>query len=189
MSQEKDLVEAIRVGDMRAFESLFRNFYPALVNYAGTLVRDRDEAEDIVQQLFVHIWDKRTELGIHTSVRSFLFRSVYNASINRIRHVQIRREHAEQVQYQARASSSLQELEGKELSERIARSIEQLPEQCGKIFRMSRYESMKYQEIADALGLSVKTVENQMGKALKLLREDLKEYLSIALVLFLLSPL
>ncbi|MNE62777.1 RNA polymerase sigma factor [compost metagenome] len=71
-----------------------------------------------------------------------------------------------------------------ELNERIQLAVENMPEQCGRIFKMSRFEQLRYQEIADQLGLSVKTVENQMGKALKIVREELKDYLPLLILFF-----
>ena len=79
------------------------------------------------------------------------------------------------------------DIQEKELQEKINMASDRLPEQCAKIFRMSRFENLKYQEIADGLGLSVKTVENQMGKALKLMRESLKDYITLLLILQIIS--
>jgi len=78
-----------------------------------------------------------------------------------------------------------EEVQYKELQKKINSSIDGLPEQCAKIFKMSRFEYLKYQEIADRLNISVKTVENQMGKALKILRENMKEYLVVVLTIIL----
>jgi RNA polymerase sigma-70 factor (ECF subfamily) len=161
---------------------LFKQYYQPLVNYCFTLVKDRDDAEDIVQQTFASIWQKKEELDIQTSVKSYLYRAVHNAGLNKIKQNKVRASYASDAQYTMSMYTTHEPAEPDELKEKISAAIDQLPEQCGKIFRMSRFEEMKYQEIADTLGLSVKTVENQMGKALKILRETLKDHLVVVLI-------
>lgn len=168
-------------GNLTAFEMLFKQYYQPLVNYCFTIVKDRNDAEDIVQQTFTQLWQKREELQIETSAKAYLYRAVHNAGLNKLRQNAVRTSYANDVRYTSDLHSA-ETAEPHDLKERIAAAIEQLPEQCGKIFKMSRFEEMKYQEIANALGLSVKTVENQMGKALKVLRETLKDYLVIVLL-------
>ncbi len=144
-----------------------------------------DEAEDIVQQVFVTIWEKRLEMEVHTSFRGMMYRAVQNACLNRIKHQAVRRNHAKEVIQTGSSSFSQQDVQYKELQQRIEEAIAKLPEQCARIFRMSRFDELKYQEIADKLGLTVKTVENQMGKALKLMRENMKDYLTVLMLLIL----
>ncbi len=185
MDKDIELVQRFRSGDVRAFEMLFNTHYKALVGYGRTIVKDQEEAEDIVQQVFVSVWEKRTTMIVHTSFRAMLYSAVHNASLNRIKHQSVKREHARHVTLTGTSIGSSYEMQYRELQTRINKAIDQLPEQCARIFKMSRFDELKYQEIADKLGLSVKTVENQMGKALKVLREDLKEYLTIIVILIL----
>ncbi len=167
---------------------VFRDYYTPLVRYGNTFLKDTDETEDVVQQVFVSLWEKRTQLDIHTSVRAVLYRAVHNACLNRLKHHKVRREYAGDFKNTQSDSEQTDALEAAELQERINRAIEGMPEQCARIFKMSRFEQLKYQEIADQLGLSIKTVENQMGKALKIIREALKDYLPL-FILFLLQQL
>lgn len=168
---------------------IFRDYYKPLVQYGTTILQDADETEDIVQQVFVSVWEKRTQLDIHTSVRALLYKAVHNACLNRIKHYKVRAVHAREWKAtQSGEADASDHLQADELNRRINSAIEMLPEQCRKIFRMSRFEQLKYQEIADRLGLSVKTVENQMGKALKVIRESLKDYLPL-FILFLIGEL
>lgn len=163
---------------------VFNQYYQPLVQYGNTFMKDLDEAEDLVQQVFVSVWEKRETTEIHTSLRALLYKAVHNACLNRIKQQKVRRDFAQaefMTQTQESASDPVQE---KELQQKIEDAVNLLPEQCAKIFRMSRYEQLKYQEIADELGLSVKTVENQMGKALKLMRERLKDYLPVLILFF-----
>jgi RNA polymerase sigma-70 factor, ECF subfamily len=143
-----------------------------------------DEAEDIVQQSFITIWQKQSELQIETSLKAYLYKLVYNASLNRVKQKKVRQSYSNEVQAVS-AYPSAELGHQKELETRIDWALSQLPEQCAKVFRLSRYEQMKYQAIANELNISIKTVEHHIGKALKVMRELLKDYLPV-LTLFLL---
>ena len=163
---------------------VFRDYYKPLVRYGNTYLKDSDEAEDIVQQVFVSLWEKRDQLDIHTSIRSILYKSVQNACLNKIKHLKVRTSYAEELKATAVYTDSSDSVQATELNERIQLAMENMPEQCSRIFKMSRFEQLRYQEIADQLGLSVKTIENQMGKALKIVREELKDYLPLLILFF-----
>ncbi|MGN6438977.1 MAG: RNA polymerase sigma-70 factor [Agriterribacter sp.] len=172
-----------------SFEAIFTSFYGGLHGYACTLIRNEAAAEGIVQQVFLKLWEKRNSLSIDISVKAYLYKSVYNHCLNYIKHRQIQSVHEKYMAKQpvSLAEASESKVLGKELREHIRAAIEDLPEQCGIIFKMSRFEELKYQEIASKLGLSIKTVEAQMGKALRLMRLRLAEYLPITIVLWLLT--
>ncbi len=184
---ESKVIQFVQLGDIKTFEMTFKQYYQPLVNYSHTILKDMDEAEDIVQQSFVTIWQKQGELQIETSLKSYLYRAVYNASLNRIKQQKVRQNYA----YEVQAVSTYPTFElgqHKELETKIEWALTQLPEQCAKVFKMSRQSQLKYQEIANELGISIKTVENHMGKALKLMREMLKDYLPL-LIIFLLTEI
>jgi RNA polymerase sigma-70 factor (family 1) len=171
--------QLISKGDKAAFEQVFRLHYQALCRYALPLIKDLDEAEEVVQHVFFNIWNKRAELQVSSSLKSYLYRAVHNDCLNKLKHGRIRTMYAEDYKKThdgsfADASATLQ---AKELGRHIHEALDALPEQCGQVFRLSRFEQLKYSEIAERLGISVKTVENHMGKALKLMRERLKDYL------------
>ncbi|MFY7828295.1 MAG: RNA polymerase sigma-70 factor [Flectobacillus sp.] len=176
---DTDILEAIRQGNERVFEVVFRKHYQALCNYAFGLLKDMDDAEEIVQGMFLKLWDQRQDLEITVSLKSYLYRAVHNTCLNRIKHLKIQDNYRQHVGdfLENNHVSATDELFKAELEARIAEAIEKLPEQCRLIFRMSRFEELKYQEIANELHLSIKTVENQIGKALKILRQELAEYL------------
>lgn len=163
----------------------FKTYYQPLCNYAYSFVQDREEAEEIVQSTFMSVWEKKEAIEIKTSLKSYLYTMVRNASLNVIKHQKVKQKHA--VEEVAVASSSIESVShhilSQELEARILAALEKLPEQCRLIFKLSRFEELKYAEIADQLNLSVKTVENQMGKALKIMREQLREYLPLILIL------
>lgn len=170
---------------MNAFEQLFRKHYPVLCGYATKYVWDPDQAEEIVQDLFYNIWQKKNNLNIDISIEAYLFRAVRNSCLNYLKHQRIRQQHADNVKSDSLSGqvSSDNPVETLELQVKIDEAVEALPPERQKIFRLSRYEGLKYKEIADQLGLSVKTVEAQMGKALKTLRENLSEYLVVLLLI------
>lgn len=183
-----ELIAQFVAGDLTTFEMVFRDYYTPLVQYGNTILKDYDETEDVVQQVFVSVWEKRSLADIHTSVRAMLYKAVHNACLNRLRHRKVRAAHADEYHATHTSSESADLLQAKELDQKIQQAVEQLPEQCAKIFKMSRFEQLRYQEIADKMGLSVKTVENQMGKALKIIRGELSEYLPL-FILFLIAQL
>lgn len=180
---EQEIRNALVQGDQQVFGIFFRDQYARLCTFAHSFVKDRDEAEEAVQQVFIQLWEKRLHVDIQLSIQAYLFRSVRNACLNKLRHAQVRRAYADEQQALASESPAASGLAFQnELQEQIHRAIEKLPEQCRLIFRLSRFESLKYAEIAEQLGISVKTVENQMGKALRILRNELKDYLILAIV-------
>jgi RNA polymerase sigma-70 factor (ECF subfamily) len=183
--QVDQLITTLRAGDIAAFEMLFRTYYQSLCNYAYTFVRDREEAEEVVQSTFMGVWEKRDNLTIHTGVKPYLYAMVRNACLNLLKHEKIKQRHAamEIASGERSAESVARTVEASELEHRIVNAMSKLPEQCRLVFKLSRFEELKYAEIAEQLNISVKTVENQMGKALRVMREQLKDYLPIILVL------
>ena len=171
------------MGTVETFEKVFHAHYKALVIYAKTILKDANEAEDIVQQVFITIWEKRTSMEVHTSLKALLYKSVHNACLNKIKQQVVRSKYAADAQHNHQKMATDDGLHRKELQKSIENAVSAMPDQCGRIFKMSRFDQLKYQEIADELGLSVKTVENQMGKALKIMKEHLKDYLPIVLLI------
>lgn len=175
----QDLVQKIQAGDKKAFEQAFKELYPSLVSYGYQFTKDQSSSEEIVQEVFFKFWEKRNDLDITTSLKSYLFRSVHNTCLNQIKHEKVKLKYQE-IQMHTRSELYKEDpVIYNELETKITASIELLPEQCQRIFKMSRFEGLKYKEIAYKLSLSVKTVEAQMGKALKIMRRELVEYLPI----------
>lgn len=171
--------EPISRGDKQAFEQVFKSYYALLCRYAKSLINDIDEAEEVVQNTFYIIWNKRETLEIKGSIKAYLYRAVHNDCLNKLKHLQVRKAHADDYKHNNSGAydDSGKVLQAKELRRKIEEAIAALPEQCGKVFRLNRFEELKYQEIAEQLNISVKTVESHMGKALKHMREQLKDYL------------
>ena len=161
-------------------EKLFNENYAAVLLYSISIVRDKDDAEDIVQRAFISLWRKMDDGDFHLSARAYLYKSVYHSSLDLLKHKKVKKRYEDETKRKIVHSINSEE---KELNNKIEYAINGLPEQCRKIFKMSRYDGLKYKQIATALTISEKTVENQMGKALKILRETLKDYLPVILLL------
>lgn len=169
-------------------ETLFREHYEGLSRYAFSILKDQEEAEDVVQKLFVKLWEKRKEVEIWKDVRAYLYRSTYNASLNELKRVKRHTMYEtadKEVGFESDNDSSTL-LMTSELEAKIENVLQTLPTKCGEVFRMSRFNEYSYKEIAEKLDISVKTVENHMGKALKLMRVELEEYLPAIIVTILL---
>ena len=181
------IIECLRNSDEQVFETFFRTYYQRLCNYANTILNDMDEAEEMVQNAFMALWEKRASLEIHTSLKSYLYRSVYNSSLNRVKHLKVQQKHTEFYKQSATQSheSTTEKLLESELEQMARNAVEQLPTQCRTVFKLSRYENLTYAEIAQQLDISVKTVENHMVKALRTLREKLKDFLPVLIGLLL----
>lgn len=186
LASETDLLEAIREGDETAFEMIFKEYYQALCRYANSFLNDREEAEEVVQGSFISIWEKRDSLHITTSLKAYLYQTIRNRCLNVIKHEKVKQQHVQHqlVMMPNHDEATTDTVLSNELEKKIYLAMQALPEQCRLVFKLSRFEELKYQEIADQLNISVKTVENQIGKALKIMREQLREYLPIILLLF-----
>lgn len=171
--------------DKAAFEELFRSCFTPLCSFAQKYVGDIDEAKDIVHNVFINLWDKREEVDLNTSLKSYLFQGVYNRSMNYIR------DHKKLVKFDTPQSEaelgqyleSKDHLESEEAEGRINRALDELPDKCREIFLMNRFDGLKYREIAKKLNISIKTVETQMSRALKTLREKLSDMITVLLFL------
>lgn len=170
--------------DTVVFERVFKEHFKNLHAYACSILKDRDEAEEMVQNVFYKLWERKEKIRELQSVPAYLYRSVYNECMNYVKHEKVKTAYeAHAIHHGDTMGKAEDTATTKELQERIANALTALPEQCRTIFQMSRFEELKYREIADRMGLSVKTVENQMGKALKILRTKLADYISVVWLL------
>lgn len=172
-----------------AFTFLFRKYYKDLVLFGGNYLNERDSCEDIVQNIFLRLWDNRKEVSIETSLKSFLLKSVQNACLDELRHQNSVRTH--ETYTLAFGETDDLDIENyilySDLYDKLTKSLAKLPTDCRQAFEMSRFEGLKYKEIAKILNMSERTVEVRIGKALALLREYLKDFLLLLLILFLLK--
>ncbi|MEI7829608.1 MAG: RNA polymerase sigma-70 factor [Prolixibacteraceae bacterium] len=185
-AEDKSIFEAIRKDDRHAFEHVFRENYRPLKAYAFRFTNELATSENIVQDVFLKLWQNRHRLEITSSLLHYLFRSVRNHCLNHLDKVKVRSGYLklqlERSQDEEDFSAFYPEIG---LLEKIEAAISALPNKRQEIFRLAREEGLKYREIADQLNISVKTVETQMTLALKQLRDSLKEYRHLVLFFFL----
>ncbi len=182
---ELKIFSELRQGSSDAFTTLFEKYYVPLCFFANRYLKDMDQSRSLVQQIFVDIWEKREDINLNSSVKSYLFYSVKNRCIDffRLKKNKVFPDELDTDTLQAPFNDLIEEAE---LAELINTSINQLPEKCREVFALSRTEGLKYFEIAKKLNISVKTVEMQMGIALKRLRDKLNsKYREGLVVLFL----
>ncbi|MDR1201437.1 MAG: RNA polymerase sigma-70 factor [Tannerellaceae bacterium] len=176
-------------------ENLFRKYYKILRAYAYHLSGDKHMAEDIVQDVYYELWKKRDGLVMEGAIKFYLFRSIYTKTLNYLNSKtytdleafeQSTEGRIQQIYLQSHLSDQESELIYKELREKVNSVINSLPEQCKKVFILSRKYELKNKEIAEQLDISVKTVEKHISKALSILRISLKDIgLLLLLPLFL----
>jgi RNA polymerase sigma-70 factor (ECF subfamily) len=182
---EQYLIDILKKGEKSAFEFLFRTYYNDLCKYAFKLVGNDTLAKDLVMDVFVKLWESSTKLNITSSLSGYLYQSVHNHCINYQTRIHNRfkgldRETTEKLfalLEDGGAADPLGKINLSELRNKIEKSIDQLPEECRKIFIMSRTEEMSHKEIAQVLGISENTVKVQIYRALKKLRILLREFL------------
>ena len=182
-SSEVRVFQLIQQGDVVAFNGLFDTYYVPLCHFACRYLSDLDTSRSVVQEVFIDLWVRRRKLTVDYSIKSYLYQSVKNRTIDYLRK---QKESAE-------LSASLEELRQApprdlisetELSARISQAISQLPDKCREIFLLCKFDGMKYSQIAEKLDISIKTVEMQMGIALKKLRNSLYDLRMINLFTF-----
>ena len=182
--KDKELLKRVRKGDLSAYESLFHDYYVMLSIIAKSFVKNNELAEELVNDVFVKIWERREFFLINTSLRAYLAKSVQNRCINYLRQnrkkTNLREPLTENMNYEMLRWSDdypLDKLMEKELADDIEKSVAKLPERCRQIFLLSRDKGLQYDQIAENLNISVNTVKAQMKIALSKLREYLREYL------------
>ncbi len=183
--KEQILVQRLKDGDRTAFELLFHFYYPGLVIYSTQFMTDRSTAEEIVQDFFVRLWEKRQNIHSADSLKSYFFTSIRNSSLNYLKHKKIESGYINEIT-ELSNNNLLYDPDlyiVSELQEKIDSAINDLPKRCKEIFVMSRFKGLSNDEIATELSLSKRTVETQISNAIKILRVELKEYLEILILL------
>lgn len=170
----ENIGQLIKSDPEKVLKALYDNYYDSMCHHVNLILRDENVAEDIVQEVFMSIWKKHEDLEIQSSIEGYLKRSCRNRALNYIRDNVMKWEDDTALENQHSDHVTSDEmLDFDDLNFKIQYEIGQLPEKCGIIFSLSRFEELTYSEIAKQLDISVKTVENQISKALKILREKI----------------
>lgn len=182
--QENFLLSALRQDNKEAFSLLFQKYYTDLVLFCGNFVRDKSSCEDIVQSIFLKLWNDRKSIRIETSLKSYLLRAVRNSCFDEFRHLEIVRQYESDPDHSVLDSYDTENyILYSDLSAHLQQALDQLPAPYREAFEMNRYEGLKYREIAVRLNVSERTVEVRVGKALEMLRKLLKDFYQIALII------
>jgi len=181
------LLEGLKNGDKLIFEEIYREYYIPLCYYCLRYTENFEDSEEIVQELFLKLWEKHKELEINSSLNAYLYRAIQNYALNFLSKEKTKDKYIvlhDRQPYDT-FENGLVKLEEEELRKILKLAILKLPEKRRRIFELSRFDGLKYGKIASQLSISVKTVETQMTKALKYLRVVLKEYVPILLFVML----
>lgn len=189
----------IKQGDEKAFERFFHLYYPRLKAFAFRLIADKDTAEDLVQEVFVSLWENRRQINLDKSLKSWIFLSLRNNSLNFLRRQKTEQKYLDYLSFQNSSqelflSSFLEdheiELLKNQAVQQVMEIIEHLPVQCRKVFEMSRFGKIKNQDIASELDISIRTVETHISNAIKSIKKQIKSNpIALTLVIALLFEL
>ncbi|MDR1437250.1 MAG: RNA polymerase sigma-70 factor [Candidatus Symbiothrix sp.] len=173
------------------FNHLFEKYYPGLLFYATQFLCE-DEARDVVQDVFMDLWNKKDTVTIGDKIQAYLYRMVYSHCINVLNHKKVESKYADAFielhEHKAEffeletSNDAVRKLEDKEISSEIDAAINTLPEKCREVFKLSYLHNLKNKEIAEIMDISLRTVETHRYKAIKLMREKLKYLLSLLII-------
>ena len=175
-SPEARIIDKIKSGDQKAFKKLFFEYQPILFRFVFFRLKDRDETEDVVQESFLRIWNRRKTLNENKPILPLLFTIAKRIILDQYKHNQVRISHAEKVKLHLYEKvDPLPEPENIERLENTIRWIiyNKIPRKCGNVFLLSRFENMSNAAIASALGISAKTIEKHITKAIRILKKHL----------------
>lgn len=174
---DRKLVRKLKDGDWNAFQVIFDAYSERLFHFAYSYLKDSDDTEEIVQDVFLRLWEIRTEIDEEKSFRSFLYKMTVNRVFNHLKHQIVRQRYEEHLMSLDPVFSETPEeaFRRNELSDKVQDVLNKLPEQKRRIFVLSRLKGYSNVEISEKLGLSVRTVENQVYRATKFLKEHLKD--------------
>ncbi len=197
IENSNQLFEEIQHNNVNAFELLYKKLFPRLKDFANRIVRDEDIAKDVVQDVFVKIWEKKKEIK-PINIEAFIFRVLRNQCITHIKNLKI----VENVKVNLGNLTLAEELYRidfiknepyilveKELQLEVEKVLNSLPEQCKNVFQLSRIEGLKNREIAERLGINIKNVERHITRALKTFKDRFGDKIPIALIVLIIKSL
>jgi RNA polymerase sigma-70 factor, ECF subfamily len=184
--RQQRIIKGIRKGNLPDFKSLYDTYYRRMVVYASSYVDSKEIAEDIVQDVFLKLWEKRTDAFIVATIDSYLFRAVHNGCIQYFRHIKVSERYENQhklklkeidILYHSWTQTEKTPVDFSEIKRISDKTFQTLPEKTREIFSLSRQDQLTNREISQKILVDIKTVEYHIGKALKVFRENLKDYL------------
>jgi RNA polymerase sigma-70 factor, ECF subfamily len=185
--EELFILKRMIEGDENAFKYFFETYYDDLCNFVNSYVRDETLSEDIVQNIYIYLWEKKNYLSPDCSIKSYLYAASKNKSLNHLRNEKNKNRILSDLFSQTKLESQNKSdlfLEYEDLKKIVLSAINYLPTRCKVIYQLSRNEGLSNKEIAERLGISIKTVENQMSIAMRKIRDYLQPYFDHIFMLF-----
>lgn len=173
---DRELLALLKRGSLEAYEILFKKYYGLLCLQANILLKDEAEAEDLVQELFVEIWDKKIYKQIDHSLKAYLYCAVKNRCLNLIQKNKLIRERLKSYDETRSTKKDPGWIEQGELATNIKTILNEFPPQRQKVFSLVYMENKRYQEAADEMGISINSVKTHLKLALKIFRVKLKKF-------------
>ena len=191
-AEDFEILEALKTHDKRRFEVFYKKYYRPLFTVAYRYVGRTETAEEIVHDVFINIWKKAEQLDIQVSMKSYLFRSVVNSSLNHIKKekTELEKQSAYKLVHDQELEMEPEDADGADeaLLKGLEDALALLPEKCKQVMYLSRFGKLKQQEIADQMDISIKTVKNHLTYGFKKLRDHLEKHQQLtALALLLLD--
>ena len=184
---EKQLLNALANGEEEALNTIYQQYWEPLFLKAYSILKDRHACEDVIQEIFIKLWDSRERLNITVSLKAYLFASCRYSIYRQIRSGTVREDIFDHIYEQLQASHSHEELEYKEMLAQANHIINQLPDKCKQVYKLSREENLSHKEIAEKMNISPKTVENHITRALHQLRTSLNNGAVLGLLHYILK--
>ena len=185
---DTELFDLVKEGDVTAFAEIYNRYWALLYKHAYRLIKDQDLAQDVVQEVFVNLWDKINTIDLQFSISSYLYTAVRNKVLNLIQRDKVKNNYIESFANFVACSEAITDYRLRErlLKEKIEKEVAALPSKMRQVFEMSRIQNMSHKQIAEELNLSDKTVKKQMSNAIKILRLKLGGFLLLSILLKLL---
>ncbi len=177
----------MKAGDEHALTHIYNKYWEGLYASVHNVLKDQQASEDIIQDIFIKLWDKRESLEISISLKAYLFASCRYEVFRQIKAQKVHISLFDRLEERLYAPSAYGSLEHKELLQHINSIVEALPVKCREVYKLSREENLSHKEIAEKLNISTKTVENHMTRALSQLRGSLGGLLTIEVVTWLMK--
>ena len=180
------LVDLLKEDDEDALAAMYEKYWEPLFRSAFSLLKDRPACEDLIQEVFIKIWNHRKTLEITVSLKSYLYAAMRYAVYRQIRSGKSREDIFDTIVERLQTPAAYGQLEHQEMQSQINAIVAALPEKCREVYQLSRDERLSHKEIASRLGISTKTVENQIAKALRHLRASLGHILTLEMMAYIL---
>lgn len=183
------IIQELKAGNTKAYEDIFKAFYNPLLNLAIGIVSEEAIAEEIVQDIFIKLWERKEQLAEDIKLFPYLLTSIRNRSYNHLRNQKVQAKYQQHLLYQYREEiwQYNTDHEDEILIEQLHNAIDEMPEKCQEVFKLSRFEGLSHKEIAEKLSISTKTIENHITRAMKILKS--KFLVIVFFIIYLLGDL